>query len=429
MLFGAAAEAPPQRLERPERIVLSTGATCLYHRDDASPTTVVQVFLRGGRGAVPSGSDGLAYLATSLCLEIPDEGKVRDLMAQATRLYLSVWEDFSIIHLECLSENLDAALRVASGIIQEPLLTGIRIDRTKRTMILRGRSQQDDAETVARNAVMRALFGDGGYGTSAFGSEDTLRTLGRKEVAEFRRRFFHQAGLFFAVGSDLGPDRVRALLEEHFDGIPRAEPSELSVQAPRLPEDPDIVLTRKTKQTYLGRAFTLPAPGPAVYAKALLLETALGRGPGSRLWDLRATEKLAYNVSARTIWTRASGVLEAYLETDTAKAGEASAALDEALEALRVRGLSEEELAAARAMAAAHFLRSVETKPVRTRMAGTFEVLGLGAGYLADIFEALEAVTPDALTAFIQDVLGADKALRIRIGPDAADGERIPQGG
>lgn len=409
--------------EGPEKIVLSTGLTCLYQRDAASPTTVVQIFIAGGKSAVPEGSDGLAYLATSLSLEIPDEGKARDLMAQATRMYLSVWEDCSIIHLECLSENLEAAFRVASDIVQDPLLTGVRIDRTKRTMALRGRSVRDDAEAAGRDAVLQALYGNHGYGTPAFGTEASLKSIGRKEVSEFRRRFFTRAGLFFSVGSDLERERVRALLEKHFTNFPAGSPLDPPAQHPALPEDREITLVRETRQTYVGRAFVLPAPGPAAYARALLLEIVLGRGPGSRLWELRTTGKLAYNVNARTVWTRTSGVLEAYLETEALKAESASAAMDDVLKALREDGLSEEEFESGKTMAAAHFLRSVESKPMRARIAGSFEVLGLGHDYLLGIFEAIAGVTLDEMNSFIQDVLEPGRALRIAIGPGPADGK------
>ncbi len=418
-VLAAAGPAGPARIDGPEKLVLANGSECLYHRDAVSPTTVVQIFVRGGRGAVPAGLDGLAYLTTSLSLEIPDEGKARDLMAQATRMFLTVWEDCSIIHIECLSENLGAALRAAAEIIQNPLLTGIRIDRTKKVMLYRGRSEHDDAEAAASHTGWRALFGDRGYGTATFGTEASLRSIARKDVVDFRRRLFTREGVFFAVGSDLGREEIKASLEKHFQPFPSGDAAGIVGPRPSLPEDRDVVVSRETKQTYLGRMYVLPAPDPAVYARGLILETVVGRGPGSRLWSLRTAEKLAYNVNARTVWTRTAGVLEAYLETESAKASIASAALDETLEALHREGLSEEEFGAAKAMARSSFLRSVETKTSRTRAAGMFEILGLGHGYLAAVPEAIDSVTRWEMNAFIKETMAPAGALRVRVGPGA----------
>lgn len=411
-------------MEDPERITLGTGLDCLYHWDDTSSTTIVQIFVPGGRGAVPQGRDGLAYLATHMSLEIPDEGKARDLMAQATRMRLSVWEDCSIIHIECLSDNLEAALRVASVIVQDPLLTGIRIDRAKAMMSLRGRAERDDAVATARNAVLRAFYGDRGYGTNTYGTEDSLRAIDRKEVLSFHRRHFTRAGVFFSVGTDLDKETVRALLEKHFAKFPAGEPIASPPALPSLPDpkDREVVLIKDSRQTYLGRAFVLPAPGPEVYAKALLLEIILGRGPGSRLWDLRSAGKLAYHVDARTVWTRSSGILETYLETENIKSAGASAALEDILAILYDQGIGEDEFESAKIMAGAHFLRSIETKPARTMIIGLFEVLGLGHGYVSGLFEAIKAVTLTEMNAFIRDALGPSKALRVSIGPGDPDG-------
>lgn len=412
---GGRAQSPWK--EVPQKLVLSTGLKCLYQQDAASPTTVVQIFVSGGRGAVPAGADGLAYLATSLSLEIPDEGKVRDLMSQATRMSLSVWEDCSVIHIECLSGYLEPALRVASGIVQNPLLTGARIDRTKKQMLLRGRALQNDAEAAGRDAILRAVFGDRGYGAAAFGTEDSLKPLGRKEISSFRRQYFTASGLFFSVVSDLELEGVRFLLEKYFANFPPGGASDHPLLLPALPEDRNIVSSRETKQTYIGRAFLLPAPDPLVYAQALVLEAAIGRGPGSRLWGLRASGQLAYNVNARTTWTRSAGVLETYLETEVAKSKSASAALDAVLSTLHGDGLSEEEFEASRLMAAAQFLRSIETKSARARAAGTFEIIGLGHDYLSGVFDSLGSVTLAEMNTLVKDVLGHEKALRVTIGP------------
>lgn len=409
-------------MENPEKIALGTGLDCLYHGDDTSSTTIVQIFVPGGRGAVPQDRDGLAYLATHMSLEIPDEGKARDLMAQATRMRLSVWEDCSIIHIECLSENLEAALRVASAIVQDPLLTGIRIDRAKTMMSLRGRAERDDAVASARNAVLRAFYGDHGYGTTAYGTDDSLKAIDRRDVLSFHRRHFTRPGVFFSVGTDLDKETVRALLEKHFAKFPAGEPVASPPALPTVPDDRDVVLIKDARQTYIGRAFVLPAPGPEVYAKALLLEIVLGRGPGSRLWDLRAAGKLAYNVDARTVWTKSSGILETYLETENIKSVSASAALEDVLAVLYDQGVGEDEFESAKIMAGAHFLRSIETKPARTMIIGLFEVLGLGHGYLSGIFEAIKAVTLTEMNAFIRDALGPGKALRVSIGPGDPDG-------
>jgi len=53
---AARGEDPPGPWQNPpERFVLATGVPCVYQKDAVSPTTVVGLFIGGGKSAVSSG--------------------------------------------------------------------------------------------------------------------------------------------------------------------------------------------------------------------------------------------------------------------------------------------------------------------------------------------------------------------------------------
>jgi predicted Zn-dependent peptidase len=422
-LMAAAAPGPETAIWKtgPRRSALTTGVPLIFHQDKASAMTVVGLFVPGGRAAVPAGLDGLAYLTTRLTLEIPDEGKARDLMAQATRMTFSCDEDYSLVVIECLSENLEAALRVAGKIIQDPLMTGLRIGRGKEMMALYAQAEEDDAVLVASNAALKAFFEGQGYGSSSYGSEASLKAIGRKDVLDFFRRHFTAKSVFFSVVSDLDPAPVQALLEKHFSKLPEGERPEIAAAPPLLPEGREVRLAKDLKQTYVGRAFALPPPTPDGHAKGYLLEVLIGKGAGSRLWGLRTAERLAYNVDSRLTWTRSAGVLEAFLETESSKSERASDALDRELRALWEKGVSVAEFEATKTMAKASFLRLAETKSARMRVLGQLEILGLGFDHISGLFSAIDAVSFDGLNAYVGAVLAPDKALRVTVGPDGPE--------
>jgi predicted Zn-dependent peptidase len=425
LLLLAAARRPGGALplagaDGPEKTILKSGIPCIYHRDGASPVTVVGLVVPGGKSAVPRGLDGLAAMTTRLALEIPDEGKVRDLMAQATRMSFVCLEDHSVILIECLSENLEEALRVAGKIIQDPLISGLRVGRAKEFMRLYGRAEEDDAGTAAHNAVLSRYFSGDGYGSALYGTEESLKAIGRKEVLEFFKSRFRAASVFFTVVSDLEAAPVRVLLEKYFSALPEGGPVASPVATPASPAERAVGLRRDTKQTFVGRAYALPAPEPGEYAKGVLAEVLIGRGPGSRLWRLRAEERLAYNVNANLTWTRGAGILEVFLETENAKSDRASEALDRTIEELRTGGIAAGELEATKTMAKANVLRSVEMKSGRVRLLSGFEVLGLGFDHLPRLFAAIDAVGLDEINATLRTVLSPERAIVITVGPEGA---------
>ncbi|MBN2265539.1 MAG: insulinase family protein [Candidatus Aminicenantes bacterium] len=410
----------------PERFMLATGIPCVYQKDAASPTTAVGLVIGGGRSAVPAALDGLAAISTRLLLEIPDDGKVRELMAQATRLSYACLEDHSVVLVECLSEHLQQAVHTASRIIQDPLISSLRVGRAKDLMAANMKAERDDAVAAARAAAFRAFFGGRGYGSAPFGTEAGLEAIARKDVFAYVRRVLVRPNVLFVVETDLEKDAIRELLEKSFDALPDGEAPGAPLQEPALPEEPRVRLERESRQTYVGRAFAVPRAGLTDMARGYLLETLLGKGPGSRLWPLRTDERLAYNVETDLTWTRGAGLVIAYLEAGRAKAAEAGAALDRVLEILAREGVPQAEMEATRTMARARFLRGLETKSPRLRTLGLFEILAPGAGGLSGFYEALGAVTRDDLNAFIHKILDPSRALALTVGPE---GPKYPQGG
>ena len=411
---GAAGRSPWK--EAPERFALATGQVCLFQRDGVSPTTVVHIFVPGGKADVPAGEDGLAYLATRLTLEIPDSSVAQDMMAQATRLRLSVLEDSSVVTLECLSENFEAGLRAAAALVQDPLITGPRIDNAKKTMAIYAKAENDDAVEAGHAAALAAFFRGRGYGGATFGTEASLKALGKKDIVTFYGLHFTRNDVVFAVSSDLGRDRVQPLLEKYFTKFPARAAGRAAAALPALPEGHEVRLEKEAKQAFVGRAFLLPPPTSSGFARGYLLHVLLGVGPGSRLWALRGDQRLAYNVGARLTWMKGCGLLEAYLETGTEKREAAVAALDAALDGLHRTGIATDELAMTKSLARAHLLRSLERKNARAQMMGQWEILGPGLEAFEGVFDGLDAVGLGELNAFIGDVLDPAKSLLVVVG-------------
>ena len=408
--------ANSMRNEKPEVFRLAAGEDVLYQKDVASSMTIVELFVPGGKSAVPTGKDGLAYLVTRLTLEIPDFTVAQDIMAQATRMRVSVLEDCSVISLECLSENVEDALRVGSEIIQDPLFSGLRIDSVKRVMSLYAKADEDDAVATGHDAAMAAFFRGQGYGGATYGTEPSLKAIDKKDVTSFYGRLFSRDGVFFSVCSNLDKEKIRPLLEKYFSKFPAVPAATLSPAASSLPDGREILLEKGTKQSYVARAFLLPPATPANYAKGELLEVLLGVGPGSRLWDLRSAERLAYNVGARSTWTRGSGVFEAYLETENPKKDKAVTALEAILKLLHERGVTEDELRMTKTLARFQLLRSSEAKKFRAQMLGFWRVLGLGFDDLDGVFSCLDAVTVDEMNTFVGEFLDPAKSILVVVG-------------
>lgn len=413
-LLAAESASPPQKNS------LSNGLPVIYQKDTASGVTVLTFLILGGQKAEPDGMDGLSYITTRLSIEIPDQNKVQDLMVKATRYSMASKGDYSLIQLECLSESLDDTLKIFSGIMMDPLFSGLRINFVKENMAHLQNIQSDDSVNVGHQAQLDAIFGKSGYGRAIFGTEESLKKIKGRDIENFYKQQFRANRMACAVISDLDSEKVLALLQKYLSKFPSGEigpASDAPAQASAAVTLKENFIEKKTKQCLVSTAYPLPATSAKTFVLNYLLENLLGKGPGSRLWGLRSEKKLAYNVNAQVTQMKDAGILEAYLETDATKTGAASEDLKKVLAELYEKGLGEEELQIAKVNAKAQFLRLNETKDKRASTFVIFEGTGLGYDFFMKFPKEIEAVTLADLNTHIKNILAPEKASLVVVGP------------
>ncbi len=400
----------------PQKSTLDNGLSIILEIDDSSPTTFLQILVKGGKRAEPAGRRGLSFLTTRLSVEIPDSGKVQELMSLATRFSVTVLNDHSLINIECLTENLEASLKVLSKIFLDPLFSGIRIDAVKKHMEHQSLIEEDDSVRLGHLACLGAFFSGTPYEGSVYGDKESLKAIKNRDVADFYERYFVGPNMILALSSDLPGKELLNLLGKYFAKIPEGEAISFDPVSASLPEERAVRIDRETKQTYVGLSYPLPEVSPHNFALASFLENLLGKGPGSRLWPLRTEKKLAYNVNCQATQMQSGGVIVAYLETDRLKMENAKAALRETVLDLYQNGISAEELAFTKISAVADFIRENETKTGKVATLAYFESVGLGFGYFGGFSAEIGALTLDKVNAYIRSILAPEKAFEVVIG-------------
>jgi len=406
----------------PEDGFLSNGLKLIYQKDASSAISVFQILMKGGKAVEPEEKSGLAYLTTRLMLEIPDRTKIQDLMSQASHISMASRGDYSLIQLKCLSENLEETLKVATQIMLNPLFSGLRIDGTKRMINYQRNTREDDPAHVAHKACLETLFAKQGYGGSVLGSEESLKAIKKKDVKNFYDSYFKAENMVVAVISDLEKEPLIKIIDQYFAKLPSGRPAKSKPSSVTIPEERQVYVEKDTKQFFISLAFPLPKITRKNFALASIVENLLGKGVGSKLWDLRYREKLAYNVNAEATLMKDGGLLEAYIETDKEKKEVSLEALKRVLNCLSEKGITEDELEVTKSNAKAYFLRDNETKEIRAGNLVSFEALGLGYEFLNGFFFEIDAIGLDEINAYIKDILNPEKGVEVVIGPkDKAD--------
>jgi len=403
------------------RTVLDNGLTVIAQTDTTSAITVVEIVIKGGAAAEPAGRAGMSYLATRLSIEIPDQAVGQDFLIKALRNSMSSRDDEAVIHLEFLTDYAEPILKSFAGLLADPMITSIRVDRLIESMAHQRRIQADEASFQARLAHREAFFGGTGYAGATFGTEESLGRLKTKEIKEFYDLRFDPRNMIIVAVSDLPPESLQSLVARHFGAL-RARSGNSAGEEPPISAKNPLPETRRIKkdqrQSVVSCAFPLPRIGPEDYVLTFLIENVVGRGPGSRLWALRTEKQLAYVVSCLAFPFRQAGFIECYLETDAVRADAAKDALAEALGEIRDKGITAEEFEAGKAVLWADFLRTNETKANRASTLGLLESIGLKAEFVGDFRRILDSLSLERVNAAIKRLFDPARASWVIVGPE-----------
>jgi predicted Zn-dependent peptidase len=401
----------------PRYFVLANGLTVIFQNDDAAANSVVQLFVRGGSRDDPAGGSGLAYLTMRLAMEIPDQTKLRQLMAFGSSFSLHVGEDYSLVTVRALSRHLAPTLEILATIFSQPLFSGLRIDGIKEQMLHLQKKETDDATELMLALAAGNFFGGSGYGAKLFGDEASLAAISKKDIQAFFSQHVAAANMVAVIISDLDEDSLKPLLARSLGRLSAGQKMVPGPMQAGKAAQPLLTVTRQSAQTHIACAVLLPELNADNFLLASLLETWLGKGIGCKLWPLRDQSDLTYGVNAEVLPLKDGMLLCVYLKTGFQRAVEAQKNLLQILKTVYADGISEEEFSTTRAYKLADFWRENETRERRAATLAFMEGMGLSYRLAGEFNARLGAVQRDQLNRFIRDWLAPERWILLRIGP------------
>lgn len=312
---------PVPRLHLPiERFELACGAVLLVSHRPSAPVCAVYAHIRGGPAFDARGLEGSAYLVGALA----DQGTLAHTEEQIADMLEPAGGEISGDAGGLAGTIVNADWKMLLGLMAEELIAPayprLQVDRQKRRLLDRLSVEKDDPRTQGGLLFRRLVYGDHWLGRAAYGSIESVKRIGPKELRAHHARNWVGKRAIIALCGDVEPKQVAreadALLARWNPGTP------IETTPPRFP--PRGVRTgvfaakRQQVHVHLGH-LGIPRSDPD-YAALVVMDHVLGTGPGftnriSR--KLRDELGLAYSVSAN-IHSSAGllpGMFSAYIGT------------------------------------------------------------------------------------------------------------------
>lgn len=355
------------RIPEHQEIELPNGLKILFIRDATLPKVNIMALVASGALRDPKGKAGLAYLTASLL----DEGSEKHSSSEFAEKLESLGADLSInpgldftqISLKGLSFHKQQLLDSFIEVLLTPKFETKEFERLRRQ--IRGvlAKMEDDPDQFTDRLFSKVLFQTHPYALPVMGEIESLQRLQRADVINFYKTNFIPANITMAVVGDFDDLFVQQVKTKLALWLSERS-SKSALWGPPQANKPGIYLKSKKgsvqAQLRLGHLFVDRSHPDFLSLRAA--NFALGGAFASRLNQrVRDDLGLTYGISSSFDARRYSGPFVIETFTRNEKVGEALTATLDVYRAFADKGITEEELQAAKSVLIGQFPRAVET--------------------------------------------------------------------
>jgi zinc protease len=343
--------APEQAIQK---IDFPSGLRLLVKEDHRLPFVELRAVFQGGVLRESSERNGATQLMAKMLLKGTTSRSAEDIVRTIEEVGGSIdsygGNNSFGANIEVLSADFAAAMEVLGDVILRPTFPPDILERERNVQLAGIRATRDHLLQSAFQGMRQKLFAGRGYGLDPSGREESVKALTQADLCELHKTLVTPKNCVLSIFGDIDSKAAIEATRAAFDSWPlAASPAPLDGQFRPIADTDRIIEPRDKKQAVIVLGFPgLTLNDPRRHALELLQEACSDLG--SRLF-LRIREELglAYFVGAQNFLGLVPGYFAFYAGTLPEKAAVVEEELKKEAELLQSEGLTEAELARAKA--------------------------------------------------------------------------------
>ncbi len=315
------------------------------------------------------------------------------------------------------SADVPIALDVLADILLHAMFEPAALEKERRVVLQELNARLNSPSTRASDAFFRTIFAGHPAQHLPGGSPDTVLSISRETLLDFRERWFAANNMVIAVVGNIRHEEVVPLVEAAFRELPARElPPRQPVQQDGPTPQQSVRIQAGTHQAQVLVGVLAPSlHDPDRYAMAVL-DAALG-GAGRRLYtEIRDRRGLAYSVGSFWVPLTDTGAWVASAGVDPENVDLVTDLILAEMRRLREEPLTPTELEEAKSYLEGRSVLSLETNLGQARRYSTQEVLGVREP-LREYLARIRAVTAEDVQRVAQRVLDLENYTQVIVAP------------
>ena len=427
---------------RVQSFTLPNGMLGVVVPDNRAPVVTHMVWYRVGGADEPVGKSGIAHFLEHLMFKATDKlpsgefSKIVSRLGGNDNAFTS--HDATAYFQRVAKERLGQVMSMEADRMVNLKLAENEV-LTERDVILEERRSrvENNPSAILDEQMRAALFRNHRYGVPVIGWEHEIATLSRKDALDFYKAHYAPNNAILVVSGDVTVEEVRRLAEESYGKVPaspaitpRERVKEPPLRAPVRTELKDPRAGKPTLQRhYMVPSYVTAAPGEA---EALdILMKVVGGGATSRLYKrLVVEDKVASTAGGyyggSGLDSTNIGVYAVPVDGQTLEKVEA--AIDAVLAEVKAKGITEAEIARAKANYVAEYVYESDNQSTLARRYGWGLVVGRTIADIDAWPDRIAKVTAAEVQKAAQTYLDIRRSVTGYLHPVAPDGEASAAG-
>jgi predicted Zn-dependent peptidase len=437
-----AAAPRPLHLPVPESATLPNGLTVILSQRTGLPVVAADLVVKTGGSANPPDKPGLAAFTAAML----DEGttsrtapQIADDVAQlGASLSATSSMDASFVQAASLTKNFQQTLDLMADVALHPVFPAEEVDRQRASRLGQLTQIKEDPSQLVSVVMSAALYGDHHpYGYPNIGTEASLNTISRDDMAAFWKQTFVPNNAALVVAGDIDPAQTLAWIKSYFGPIPSASvPPQPDISEPRQEQEKrvnhdDPLATRPA----IAVGYHAPPRGTPEWYAMGLIDQLLVQGHDSRLYQsivqkqgLAGSVDGGINVDLGNMFDVAGPILwTVSLIHDADKpADRILGAIDAEVAKLQSTPVTRDELALANTKLRSSLYAEEESLVGfgRANLLASFALFDDDPAKINQIEDAFARVTPELIQKTAREYLRATNRTVLTITPKAKAGEQ-----
>lgn len=331
-------------------------------------------------------------------------------------------KEYTCFYAKVLDTHAPLALDILSDMFFHSTFSEEEMEREKSVVNEEIKMYEDTPDDIVHDLLGKAIYENHPLGYPILGTEETLASFTSDDLHQYVYDMYTPDRVVVSVAGNVPPSFVREIeaLFGSYEGGKAETGGETAVFHTN-----DLARKKETEQAHLCLGFEGEKIGSDDIYELIVLNNILGGSMSSRLFqNVREQRGLAYSVYSYHTAYKDSGILTIYGGTGASQLDELFETVQETLQTLRAKGVTEKEVRNCKEQLKGSLMLSLESTNSRMSRNGKNELLLKKHRSLDEMLEEIDRVTVEKVNACAREIFSKPYSASL-ISPDGKLPERL----